>query len=366
MKDYYEILGVARDASADEIKRAFRKLARESHPDAHPGDPTAEERFRSVAEAYEVLSDPDKRARYDRGETLGAGDLFSSFGGLDEILSQFFGGQGFGGQGFGGFGGVGQRAARGSDVGVLVDLTLVEASVGVSREVAYVAPTACDVCDGSGAAPGSSLVTCTTCGGRGQVQVQRNTLLGAMLTTIQCTTCSGRGRTVEDPCTTCRGRGRTDQERMVTVEVPAGVDDGTRLRLTGRGGAGEIGSPQGDLYVEVRVAPDDRFERNGADLHHQATISYSQAVLGATISVPLLDGETDLDVPRGTASGTVFRMQRYGMPQLRRRGLGDLFITVNVDIPVDVSDEEHELIERLAAIRGEDTVRPKKRKRRWS
>ncbi len=361
MKDYYEILGVARDASAEEIKRAFRKLARDSHPDAHPDDPTAEERFRGVAEAYEVLSDASKRARYDRGETLGAGDLFSNFGGLDEILSQFFGGQGFGG-----FGGVGQRTARGSDVGILVDLTLVEASVGVSREVVYVAPTSCEVCDGSGAAEGSSLVTCSTCGGRGQVQVQRNTLLGAMLTTVQCSTCNGRGRTVDDPCTTCHGYGRTDQERTVMVEVPAGVDNGTRLRLTGRGGAGEIGSPPGDLYVEVRVTPDERFERNGADLHHQATISYSQAVLGATISVPLLEGETDLDVPMGTASGTVFRMQRYGMPQLRRRGLGDLFITVNVDVPVEVSDKEREILEQLAAIRGEDTARPKKRKRRWS
>jgi molecular chaperone DnaJ len=364
MKDYYEILGVARDASAEEIKKAFRRLARESHPDANPGDASAEARFRSVAEAYEVLSDPNKRVRYDRGETLGSGDLFSNFGGLDEILSQFFGGQGFGG--FGGFGGVGQRSARGSDVGVLVDLTLIEASVGVSRDVAYVAPTACDVCDGSGAAEGTSLVTCTTCGGRGQVQVQRNTLLGAMLTTAQCSTCSGRGRTVEEPCTACAGYGRTDQERTVSVEVPAGVDNGTRLRLTGRGGAGDVGSPHGDLYVEVRIAPDERFERNGADLYHQATISYSQAVLGATIPVPLIDGETELEVPVGTASGTVFRMQRYGMPQLRRRGLGDLFITVDVDIPLDVSDEERELLEQLAALRGEDAARPKKKKRRWS
>lgn len=366
MKDYYDILGVARDASPDDIKRAFRTLARESHPDANPDDPTAEERFRRVAEAYEVLSDPEKRARFDRGEVMGAADLFSSFGGLDEILSQFFGGQGFGGQGFGGSGGIGRRAERGSDVGVLVDLTLVESLHGVSRDVAYVAPTTCDVCEGSGAAEGSSLVTCATCAGRGQVQVQRATLLGAMLTTARCTTCNGRGSTVERPCDECRGHGRTDRERTVTVDVPAGVDDGTRLRLTRRGGAGDIGHPPGDLYVEVRIAPDDRFERNGADLHHETSLSYSQAVLGATITVPLVDGETELDIPGGTASGTVFRMQRHGMPRLRRRGLGDLFVTVTVDVPTEVSDDERGLLEALAELRGESVQRPKRRKRRRS
>ncbi|MCP3994550.1 MAG: DnaJ domain-containing protein, partial [bacterium] len=238
MKDYYEILGVSRDATQDEIKKAFRQLARDTHPDANPDDPEAEARFREIAEAYEILSDPQRRSAFDRGEQFGAGDLFSNFGGLDDILQQFFGG------GFGGFGGSGRRGpSRGSDIGVTVEMTLAEAAIGASRKIDVVAPERCPSCSGSGSEPGHDPRRCPTCNGAGQVQVARQTMLGQMMTVTDCTTCRGRGEIIESPCKTCSGSGRLDSERTLTVEIPAGVDDGTRLRLSGRGGVGERGAP---------------------------------------------------------------------------------------------------------------------------
>ena len=241
MKDYYEVLGVARDASQEDIKKAFRSLARKSHPDANPGDSQAEARFREIAEAYEVLSDPQRRASYDRGEEFGTSDLFSSFAGLDDILRQFFGG-GFGG-GFGGFGGVQTGPSRGTDLGIAVDVDLAEAASGVSRPLEFSALERCEVCSGSGSEPGHTPETCTTCHGRGQVQTRRDTFLGAMMSVSACPTCRGRGAVVTHPCDACEGAGRVDAARSLTVEIPAGVDDGTRLRLAGRGGAGEPGAP---------------------------------------------------------------------------------------------------------------------------
>jgi molecular chaperone DnaJ len=363
MKDYYEILGVSRDATQDEIKRAFRKLARESHPDANPNDPEAEARFREVAEAYEILSDPQRRAAFDRGEQFGAGDLFSSFGGLDEILQQFFG-SGFGG--FGGFGGFRRRGPqRGNDVSVVVDLTLAEAATGVNRAIEVTVAERCPECGGSGAEPGSDPRRCPTCNGVGQVQVARQTMLGSMMTVTDCSTCRGRGEIIDKPCGTCSGRGRVDAARSLSIEIPAGVDDGTRLRLSGRGGVGERGAPPGDLYVQARVAQDPNFSRIGNDLHHRVQIGIAEAALGKTISVPLVDGSvTDIDLPAGTQGGTVFKLNRQGMPRLQRRGRGDLLVEVEVAIPTDLTADEAALLHEFAELRGEDPNRGKRRKRR--
>ncbi len=359
MKDYYDILGVERDATQDEIKKRFRKLARETHPDANPDDPAAEGRFREVAEAYEVLSDSQKRARFDRGEEFGA-DLFSNFGGLDEILSQFFGGAG----GFG-FGRAAAPSHRGQDMAVAMDLDLAEAAFGVSREVSFRAPSACPVCDGSGAAEGHTPSPCGTCAGHGQVQTTRNTFLGSMMTVTECPTCRGRGSIVEEACPNCAGEGRTNEQVELAVEIPPGVDDGTRLRLTGRGGAGAYGSPPGDLYVQVKLLPDPRFERVGSDLHHLVRLGVAEATLGTIVRVPLIEGDdVDVDIPPGTQPGTVFRIGRKGVPHLRRRGRGDLLVNVDVAIPDSLSAEQEDALRSYAELRGEQPLPPRKRRKR--
>lgn len=362
MKDYYGTLGVARDASPEEIKKAFRKLARDTHPDANPDDPQAEVRFREIAEAYEILSDPQRRASYDRGEQFGAGDLFSSVGGLDEILQQFFGG-GFGG--FGGFGGARRRGpARGTDVGVTVDLTLAESAAGVSRTIDVSAPERCPACAGSGAEPGHDPRRCPTCNGVGQVQVSRQTMLGQMMTVTDCTACRGRGEIIDSPCTSCVGTGRIDTERTLNVEIPPGVDDGTRLRLSGRGGVGDRGAPPGDLYVQVRIAADPDFTRIGDDLHHKVRLGIAEATLGKKVDVPLVDGSsTEVDIPAGTQSATVFRLNKQGMPRLQRRGRGDLLIEVDVAIPSDLSSAAEDALRDYAELVGEEPMEPKRRLR---
>lgn len=360
MKDYYDILGVSREASQEEIKKAFRKLARDTHPDANPDDPEAEARFREIAEAYEILSDPQRRAAFDRGEQFGAGDLFSNFGGLDDILQQFFGG------GFGGFGGTRRSGpARGGDVGVVVDMTMAEAATGVSRNIEVSAPERCPACSGSGAEAGHDPRRCPTCNGAGQVQVARQTMLGSMMTVTDCSTCRGRGEIIDNPCKTCSGQGRIDADRSLSVEIPAGVDDGTRLRLSGRGGVGDRGAPPGDLYVQVRIAHDPRFSRVGSDLHHKVQIGIAEAALGKSISVPLVDGtENEVDIPAGTQSGTVFRLSRQGMPRLQRRGRGDLLIEIEVEIPGKLSAEAEDALREYAALRGEEPADGKRRKRK--
>lgn len=359
MKDYYGILGVRRDANQDEIKKAFRKLARDTHPDANPDDSGAEGRFREIAEAYEVLSDPQRRAAYDRGEQFGVGDLFSSVGGLDEILQQFFGG------GFG-FGGSRRRGPqRGRDIGVTVEMTLAEAATGVSHRIDVVAPERCAVCSGSGSEPGHDPRRCPKCHGSGQVQVARQTLLGSMMTVTDCTTCRGTGRIVDHPCRECAGSGAVDVAKTLSVEIPAGVDDGTRLRLAGRGGVGHVGTPPGDLYVQVQIKPDDSFQRIGDDLHHRVAIGIAEAALGKSVEIPLVDGTTTtVDIPAGTQAATVFRIARQGMPRLRRRGRGDLLVEVDVQIPTDLSAEEEEALRAFAVVRGEEPEAGKRKRRR--
>jgi molecular chaperone DnaJ len=353
VKDYYEILGVSREASADEIKKAFRHLARESHPDANQGDPTAEERFREVAEAYEVLSDEQKRARYDRGETFGGQDLFSQFGGLEDILQQFFGG-GFGGFS-GGFGGGRGGPARGADVAVRIDLDLADAAFGIEREVTFASAVVCETCAGSGAKEGTDPVRCETCAGQGRVQAARQTLLGTMMTVVECPDCHGSGSRIEDPCDVCAGEGRLTGEQKLSVELPPGVDTGTRLRLTGKGGAGQQGAPSGDVYVEVSVRDDERYQRVGDDLHHRVTLGFTEATFGTDIDVPLLDGETEpLEIPGGTQPETVYRLGKQGVPRLQRRGRGDMLVHIEVAVPIDLDGDEEEILRRYAGMRGED------------
>jgi molecular chaperone DnaJ len=357
MKDYYAALGVARDASQDDIKRAFRRLARETHPDANPADPSAEERFREVAEAYEVLSDPRKRAAYDRGD-FDARDLFSSFAGIEDLLNAFFGG----GAGFGGMGGFGQAMRpRGEDVQVAVELTLVEAASGVERKVAFRAPAECPACHGSRAEPGHPPETCDRCRGAGRVQVTRRTILGTMATVGVCERCGGEGTLVHDPCRECRGAGVVDDERSMSVEIPAGIDDRTRLRLSGRGGAAPAGAAAGDLYVLVRVRPDERFQREGDDLRHFVEVGIAEAALGTEVTIPMIDGAGEpFEVPAGTQPGTVFRMARRGMPRLRRRGRGDLFIEVRVAVPTKLDRRQREALLEYAETVGEQPAQKRK------
>ncbi|MDX1689971.1 MAG: J domain-containing protein [Acidimicrobiia bacterium] len=361
MADYYDVLGVSRDATQEEIKKRFRRLARESHPDANPDDPEAEHRFREIAQAYEVLGDPQKRAAYDRGASFDMDDLFSSFAGIDDLLSRFFGGGG--GFGFDMGGRSGPRA--GADVGVRVEVSLVEAATGATREVEYRAATVCATCQGSGSAPDVPLETCERCGGQGQLRVTRQTFLGATMSIVACDRCGGRGRTITEPCPTCSGEGSTVEDRTVTVDVPAGIESGSRIRITGAGAAGEPGGRPGDLYVEVTVTPDPRFERHGADLVHRASVGLSEAALGTTLSVPVVDDDpVEIDLPAGTQPGAVFKMSKLGMPRLRRRGRGDLLVEVVVEIPSDLSEAQEEALRAYAEASGESPAEPKRRWRR--
>lgn len=353
-KDYYEILGVGRDATSEEIKRAFRRVARATHPDANPEDPTAEARFKDAAEAYEVLSDPDRRRRYDRGDTIDLSDLFAGWGGLDDLLRSVFGeGSMFGG------GGAQSRRSRGRDILVRVEVDLEEAAFGTEAPVTFRAKATCRVCGGSGAAGSDGLTTCPDCGGSGSVRMARRSLFGTMMTVGTCPTCDGEGVLIADPCLACAGTGAVDEESTVTVEIPAGVTSGTRLRLSGRGESGGRSGPSGDLYVEVHVTPDPRFERHEADLAHRIVIGLAEAALGTRVSVPLIEGgETDLEVPAGTQPGTVFELPGLGVARLGRRGRGNLHVVVSVEVPTDLTPDEEDLLRRWADLRGEWTDRP--------
>jgi molecular chaperone DnaJ len=352
-KDYYQILGVARDATNDEIKKAFRHIARTTHPDANPGDPESEARFRDAAEAYEVLSDPDRRRRYDRGDTIDLTDLFSGFGGFDDLLRSVFGeGSIFGS-------GQSSRPSRGGDILVRAEVDLHDAAFGTDVEIAFQTRKTCDVCAGSGAAGGEGLATCPDCRGAGSVRTARRSLFGTMMTVGMCPTCQGEGSIITSPCPACAGSGAVDGDTTVTVEVPAGVSSGTRLRLSGRGQSGGRFGPPGDLYVEIHVTPDPRFERHDADLIHQVSIGIAEAALGTRVSVPLIEGgETGLDIPPGTQPGTVFRLNGLGIPRLGRRSRGDLHVVVSVTVPTNLTPEEEELLGRWADLRGERTDRP--------
>jgi molecular chaperone DnaJ len=356
VRDLYEIIGVAKDASDEDIKRAYRRKARELHPDAG-GD---EEHFKELTTAYEVLKNPQTRSNYDRfGDPRGPGGAgggagFSDFGDLGDLIETFFGG-------FGGGGTRGGRATRqgGRDAIVDVTLTLEEAAAGVRRDIDVTVDKLCGTCDGSGARPGSSATTCAQCQGAGAVQQVQRSVFGQMLTTVTCPVCRGAGEQITDPCPDCRGEGRRQVTEVVTVDVPAGVDDGRRLRLTGRGEAGRRGAPAGDLYVRIRVAPHAVFERDGHDLHCELRVPFTQATLGAELKISTLDGEEVVKVPRGAQTGDVITLRRQGMPRLNGGGArGHLYAHCRVETPTDLDAEQERLLREFAELRGEDTREP--------
>ena len=364
MADYYELLGVARGASPDEIKKAYRKRARELHPDANPGDKAAEEQFKELARAYEVLSDADQRARYDRfgeagvsgaGGGQGPGDVFG--GGLGDLFDAFFGGAGGGGP-FGGSRGP-AGPARGQDLEVVADLSFVQAVFGTTLPVNVRTAVACTDCNGTGAGSGTKPVTCADCSGTGQVRTIRQGLI-QMVSTRPCPRCSGTGQVIVTPCPTCHAEGRIVTEKTYQVDVPAGVDNGSTLRLSGRGAVGPRGGGAGDLYVHLRVSRHERFERDGNDLVTVVPISIAQAALGATFPMSTLDGEEELVVPAGTQPGRQFVLRGRGVPQVQGRGRGDLRVLVQVEVPTKLSAAESDLLRRFAEERGEAVHPPDK------
>ena len=357
--DYYDLLGVSRSAGADEIKKAYRKLARESHPDANPDDPEAAERFKELSKAYAVLSDDQQRARYDQFGEAGVGgaagganfeDMFGG-GGLGDIFDAFFGGQG--GSPFGG----GRRGPsgppRGQDMEVAVAVTFEQAVFGDQIPVDIKLPQACDDCGGTGAGEGTQPVTCADCSGSGQVRRVRQSVLGQMVSTSPCARCGGLGEVVTTPCPTCRGEGRVTVDKTYTVEVPAGVFDGATLRLTRRGAAGPRGGSAGDLYVHLRVRPHEQYRREDDDLVTEVPISIAQASLGTKVVLNTLDGDEDLVVPAGTQAGHQFVLRGRGVPRLQGRGRGDLRAIVEIEVPTKLSTDEIDLLRRFAELRGE-------------
>lgn len=352
-RDYYEVLEVSRNASAEEIKKAFRRLARQYHPDANQNIDNAEEKFKELGEAYEVLSDPEKRAQYDRfGHSAFNGQGyngfsgfggFGDFGGLGDIFEMFFGGSGRGRPG----------PEKGADIRADLEITLKEAASGLEREIKVPRTEVCSTCGGSGAAAGTKPKTCQTCDGTGQVQYAQNTPFGRIVQSRTCDRCRGRGQVIEKPCPTCRGAGHVRKTRNVKVKVPPGVDDGTRLRRTGEGEAGVRGGPPGDLYVYIHVKPHRLFRREGDDIVCEIPVSFVQAALGDEINLPTLDGDATLKVPEGTQHGTVFRLKGKGIPHLQGHGVGDQLVRVKVITPTKLNDKQKELLREFSRLSSE-------------
>ncbi len=365
-RDYYDVLGVPRDADDASIKKAFRRLARELHPDVNSHDPDAEEKFKQAAEAYEVLSDPERRATYDRygHEGLRSGGYapnFEGFGSISDIFDAFFGGSAGFGDLFGGTFGGGARgpggAIQGGDVAVNAQIDLAEAAHGTSVEVSYEAVVVCEHCHGNGAEPGTPIETCPKCGGTGQLRAVTRTPFGQVVRATVCDRCDGDGRVAKEPCKVCRGRGRKVERSKLSVDVPAGIADGQRIRITGRGHAGERGGPPGDLYVLIRVREDPRFVRDGDDLVTAVDVAAPLAALGTTVSVPTVDGPVELDIPVGTQPHETLVIRGAGMPALRGTRSGDLRVVVNVVIPRHLSRDQRKLLEQLADSMTEHNLR---------
>jgi molecular chaperone DnaJ len=354
-KDYYEILGLQKGASDDEIKKGFRKLAIKYHPDKNQGDKEAEEKFKEINEAYQVLSDPQKKAQYDQygtadfngGGGFDAGGFdFSDVGGFGDIFESFFGG---------GFSS-GRRKngpERGADIEYNLNLTFEEAVFGVEKEVSINRHERCETCSGSGTKPGTSPKTCDKCGGSGQVRVQRNTPLGSFVSVNNCDKCGGKGKLVSDPCPTCRGTGKERKHRKIKINVPAGVDTGNVIPLRGHGEHGANGGPPGDLYVNLRVSSHAQFKRKGFDIYIDRHISFAKATLGYELKVPTVDGEVKYDVPAGTQPGTVFRLKGKGVPRVNSSGRGDQYVNIIVDVPKVLNEKQKEALRLLMEASGE-------------
>lgn len=361
-RDYYEVLGVSKSASLDEIKKAYRKIAKENHPDVNPGDKKAEERFKEATEAYAVLSNPEKRAKYDQfghsgvdfnGQGFGGFGDFSDFAdfGLGDIFEMFFGG---------GMGGRRQRPARGADLRYDLKISLYEAAFGTKKEIEVPINENCSECGGSGAAPGTHPATCSQCQGTGQIRIVQRTPFGQVATSRTCNVCNGQGTIIRNPCKKCGGRGKVREIKKIEVNIPAGAEEGLSLRFSGKGEAGERGGPSGDLYVVLTIIPHDFFERNGNDIYCEIPITFVQAALGDEIDVPTLHGEVKMKIPEGTQTSRVFRIKGKGVPYRRGGGCGDQHVRVIVTTPTKLSERQKELLREFGQITTEKQQMGKK------
>ena len=368
-RDYYEVLGVDKSASEDEIKRAYKKMARKYHPDLNPDNKEAEEKFKEVNEAYEVLSDSDKKARYDQfgfagvdpnygagagGGAYGAGGF--DFGDLGDIFGSFFGG---------GFGSAQRRTPnapqRGESIRLSVTISFEEAAFGCEKEVSVDRYETCAVCHGSGCADGTSPEVCPDCHGSGQVQVRRQTPMGVFATTSPCGRCGGKGRIIKTPCTACRGSGLERKRRTIQAKIPAGIDNGQTISIRGQGHAGKNGCPSGDLLITITVRPHELFSREGTSVLCEAPITFAQAVLGAELEIPTIDGKVKYDLPEGTQSGTTFRLKGKGIPELNGRGRGDQYVTVYIETPRNLNREQKEALKKFAESVGDNNYEERKK-----
>ena len=366
-RDYYEVLGVSKGASDDEIKKAYRKLAKKYHPDMNPGDKEAEAKFKEVNEAYSVLSDEQKRARYDQfghagvDPNYGAGGPGGGFGGFDmgdidlgDIFGSFFGGGGFGG--FGGGGARRNGPQKGESLRANLTITFEEAAFGCEKEINLNRTEECDECHGSGCQPGTTAETCPDCRGTGVVRVQQRTGGFAFSSTAACTRCRGTGKIIHSPCKSCGGSGSVKKSKRITVTIPAGIDDGQAVSLRGQGNAGKNGGPAGDLIVGVRVKPHPQFRRDGTTVLYEQPVTFFQAAMGAELEIPTIDGKVKYTLPAGTQTGTTFRLRGKGIPELRGRGRGDQYVTIRVQVPTSMNAEQKEALRAFAQAMGENVL----------
>lgn len=348
-RDYYETLELSKGASDDEIKKAYRRLAKSCHPDLHPNDVECETRFKELGEAYEVLSDPDKRSKYDQfghaafDSSFGGGYDASGFGGFSDIFGDIFGGGGFGDI-FGGGQTNRNGPRRGDNIRVGVRITFEEAAFGCEKDVSVPRTETCDTCSGTGAKPGTRVDNCTNCGGSGTVKQQQRTPLGVFSTSAPCPKCSGKGKTIKEPCSTCHGNGTMRRQRKISVNIPGGIDNGQTVSLRGQGNTGANGGGSGDLLITVSIMSHEHFERDGSSVIYTMPISFAEAALGAEVEVPTLDGKVKYNIPESTQTGTTFRLRGKGIPYLRGGGRGDQYVTVRIDTPKGLTKEQRELL----------------------